>query len=111
MDRWIAGFLQVAALVVCIVVGDAGEDAAVLLVPAAGASLAAMHLWARAARESALGPRKPAPAVEDPMSRVEDAIAAMQADIARLREDQGFFHELYAGDAPRAEALPPRGER
>ena len=104
MERWIAGFLQLMAAILFIVVGSEGDDAFLLLIPAVISGVSGLLLWNRGRRAQPVLPPKPEPrALEAKVDRIEDVLSALQADITLLREDREVFRELYADPAQRPE--------
>ena len=65
-------------------------------------------------RDRLVAVSKPAPpptAIEPEKAKLEEMIAALQADVAVLRDEREFLHELYAGSPERARALGERAGR
>jgi hypothetical protein len=117
MDRWIAGFLQLSAGVLTFMGGALSATTddvfGLLLLPAAGLGAAGLALWARGARSAPAVSKAapPPPAIEPDRAKLEEMLASLQADVAALRDEREFLHELYAGSPERARALGERTGR
>lgn len=105
MNRWIGGFLQLAAALLFFAAGAEDE---ILLVPAAASQLAGLALWSRTRKPDLALPGPETEALDGRLARIEEVLAGVQADTVRLRESRDFMDELYAGKPGQAREVSGR---